>query len=297
MFKPARFALPAIMLLASCVSASTPPKPQAPARPAMWKLADADTTIYLFGTIHILPKALKWRTAKFNAAIASADQLYLEVADLDDVTKTASTFMKLAASPNLPPVLDRVPPNKRAGLKALIDKSGVPTSVLDTFEDWAIAVTLSSALLKELNVSPEDGVEHQLTSLFRAAKKPIAGLETTEMQLGYFDKLPAKAQQTFLISMVDDASDANAEFRKMIRDWGRGDQAAIALSFDDELKMSAELSEVLIRKRNRNWSEWLAKRLDTPGTVFVAVGAGHLTGKDSVQVMLTKRGLRVARVQ
>ncbi len=297
MFKSARFALPAIMLLASCVSASTPPKPEAPARPALWKLADADTTIYLFGTIHVLPKSLKWRTAKFDAAVASADQLYLEVADLDDASKTAGTFMKLAISPNLPPVLNRVPANRRAGLKALIEKSGVPTAVLDKFEDWAVAVTLSSALLKDLKVSPEDGVEHQLTSLFRAAKKPIAGLETTELQLGFFDKLPAKAQQTFLVSMVDDATDADAEFRKMVRAWGRGDQQAIAISFDDELKLSAELSEVLIRARNRNWTDWLAKRLDTPGTILVAVGAGHLAGKDSVQTMLTKRGLRVARVQ
>jgi uncharacterized protein len=297
MFKHTRWALPAILLLASCASASSPPKALPAAHPALWKLADKDTTIYLFGTIHVLPKDFKWRTAKIDAAVSQSDQLYLEVADLDDQTKTLATFMKLAVSPNLPPVLDRVPAAKRAGLQTLIDKAGMPAAALDRFEDWAVAVTLASALLKDLNVSPEDGAERQLTKLFLARKKPIAGLETTEQQLGYFDTLPAKAQQTFLESMVDDAVDATAEFKRMLGAWGSGDQKAIALSFDDELKLSPELMEVLLRKRNRNWTEWLSKRLDTPGTVFVAVGAGHLAGPDSVQGMLAKRGLKVSRVQ
>jgi uncharacterized protein YbaP (TraB family) len=34
-----------------------------------------------------------------------------------------------------------------------------------------------------------------------------------------------------------------------------------------------------------------------PGTVMVAVGAGHLAGSDSVQDFLMKRGLTVSRVQ
>jgi uncharacterized protein len=297
MYKLKRWALPAILLLASCASAAPNTKPQPGVHPALWKLADQDTTIYLFGTIHVLPKELAWRTPKFNAAAASAQELVLEVNDLEDSAQTAKTFMGLALSPGLPPVLSRVAPSKRAGLQKLINKAGVPTSFLDTMENWAVAVTLASATLKDLNVSPDDGVERQLTRIFSAAHKPVAGLETTPQQLGYFDTLSAKAQETFLESMVDDAEDADTEFRKMISAWSRGDEKAIALSFDDELKLSPELADILLRQRNRNWTAWLAKRMEKPGTIFVAVGAGHLAGSDSVQNMLAKQGFKTTRVQ
>jgi uncharacterized protein len=148
-----------------------------------------------------------------------------------------------------------------------------------------------------LKVSPDDGAEKQLTALFAAARKPVSGLETTPQQLGYFDTLSAKAQQTFLESMVDDSEGADLEFRKMIRAWGQGDEKAIALSFDDELKLSPELADVLLRQRNRNWTAWIAKRMEKPGAIFVAVGAGHLAGPDSVQNMLAKQGFKTTRVQ
>jgi uncharacterized protein len=138
MYKFKRWALPAIMLLASCASAAPNSKPQTAVHPALWKLADGDTTIYLFGTIHVLPKELAWRTPKFNAAITRAQELVLEVSDLGDPNQTAKTFMGLALTPGLPPVLDRVPPSKRAALQKLIDKAGVPTSFLDTMENWAV---------------------------------------------------------------------------------------------------------------------------------------------------------------
>ncbi len=266
-------------------------------QPGLWKLADADTTIYLFGTIHVLPANFQWRSAKFNAAAASADELVLEVADTDDAAKLGQTMMRLAVSPDLLPVRDRLPPSKRPLLDAVMKKSGFPGGALDRFESWAVAITLAATMLKELDVSPDSGVERLLTTQFRAAKKPVKGLETSEWQLSLFDKLPSKAQDAFLLGVVDDQEDPKAAYAKMLRAWTRGDDKEIALSFDDEAQLSLELADVLLRQRNANWTEWLTKRLDKPGTVLVAVGAGHLAGADSVQRMLKQRGLKVIRVQ
>ena len=281
---------------ASCAKPA-PSKPAASAKPALWKLADADTTIYLFGTIHVLPQNYQWRTKAFNAAVAKADTLVLEVADLGDTEKTAAVFTKLAMSPGLPPVLDRVPADKRPGLKALIDKAGFPPAALGQFESWAVAITLAGGMLKDLNLSPDNGVERALTTQFTAAKKPVIGLETTELQLGIFDKLPEAAQRTFLSSLADEEGDPKAEFDKMLNAWRTGNDKAIAMTFDDELRTSPELTNALLTNRNANWTAWLAKRLDTPGTVIVAVGAGHLAGPESVQAMLAKQGIKVTRVQ
>jgi uncharacterized protein len=281
---------------ASCAKPA-PTKVAAAAKPAMWKIADADTTIYLFGTIHVLPVNYKWRTKAFDAAAAKADTLVLEVADLGDNTKTAEVFTRLAMSPNLPPVLERVPADKRPGLKALIDKVGFPSSALARFESWAVAITLAGGMLKDLDLSPDNGVERKLTEEFTAAKKPIIGLETTELQLGIFDRLPQSAQDMFLAGLADEVEDPKAEFDAMLGAWTKGDDKAIATTFDDELRQSPELTDALLRNRNANWTAWLKKRLDTPGTVMVAVGAGHLAGVDSVQSMLAKQGVKVTRVQ
>ncbi len=288
----------ACALLCSIATASTPRiLAKTGIHPGLWKIADADTSIYLFGTIHVLPKNYQWRTPVFNAVANSAKELVLEVNDLDDQTKTAQTFLKLATSPGLPPVLDRVAPSKRPALSRLVMNSGLPAATLNGFETWAVAVTLSSGMLKELDVSPNDGVEHLLSAQFRAAKKPVKGLETSEWQLGLFDKLPESVQRVFLDGLIDEQTDPAKEFEAMLSSWSKGDDKAIALSFDDEMKLSPELTEVLLRQRNANWTEWLTKRLEKPGVVLVAVGAGHLAGPDSVQALLTKRGIKVTRVQ
>jgi uncharacterized protein len=286
-------ALAAFALL-SCNSTQSEAKP---IRPAMWKVSDADTTIYLFGTIHLLPKDLAWQTPKMIEAMRASQGLVLETVMDKDPQKTGAIMAQLGMSPDLPPLLDRVPPSKRDALKRVADRSGVPLQVLDRFESWAAALTLASAGMKDLPVSPEYGAEAVLSRRFVGDSKTVMGLETPAQQLGYFDGLPESAQRRFLESIADDDSNAQEEFDAMIKSWTAGDVKKIALTFDDELKLSPELTDVLLRKRNANWTQWIAARMEKPGTIFVAVGAGHLAGADSVNAMLAKRGFRVQRLQ
>jgi hypothetical protein len=291
-----KWVLPALALVAACAGASDKPA-QPRARPALWKIGDADTEIYLFGTIHVLPDGLSWRTPVFDKALARSQELVVEVDDLDDEGRTADTFLRLAVSEGLPPVSQRVPENRRAGLEALREKSGVPSTVLDRFETWAVAVTLSSGVLKTLDVSPRNGVDRKLKEEFSRRRRPVVALETTEQQLGAFDRLTEGSQRAFLVNMVDEAADPKAEFDRMIRAWGSGDEKGIALSFEDEAALTPELTDALLKNRNREWTEWLVNRLRQPGVVMVAVGAGHLAGDRSVQSMLAGRGIVVSRVQ
>jgi uncharacterized protein len=286
-------ALAAFALL-SCHSTQSQAKP---VRPALWKVSDADTTIYLFGTIHLLPKDLAWQSPKIAAAIKRSQGLVLETVMDKDPQKTGAIMAKLGMSPGLPPLLDRVPADKRAALQAVVTKSGVPLAVLDRFESWAAALTLASAGMRDLPVSPEYGAEATLSRAFTTASKPVIGLETPAQQLGYFDSLPEAAQRKFLVSIAEDDSNAKAEFDAMIAAWGSGDVKKIALTFDDELKLSPELTEVLLKQRNRNWAAWIGERMRKPGTVFLAVGAGHLAGSGAVTELLAARGMKVSRIQ
>ncbi len=288
-------ALVTAVALAAC--AGTEAKAPATARPALWKVADADTTIYLFGTIHLLPKGLQWTTPEMTKAMSASQRLMLEVALDKDPAKLGAVMLRLARSPGLPPLLDRVPQAKRAKLQKVIADSGLPLTYLDGLESWAAALTISSAINAKLNLSYADGAETQLTSAFEKMGKPVAGLETAEQQLGYFDTLPEKAQRTFLTSIADDTANAEKEFAVMIAAWKAGDVRKIALTFDDEMKLSPELADVLLHRRNNNWAGWIGERMKKPGTVFIAVGAGHLAGKGSVEDLLARRGFKVVRVQ
>jgi len=267
------------------------------ARPAMWKLADADTTIYLFGTFHLLPKDVAWRTAAMDKALASSDALVMEVGDLDDQAKLVATLIRLGVSPNLPPLAERVPPEKKAALKALIAESGFPEAALDRMETWAAGLILTGVTFQRLGLDPNAGVERSLIAPWRASGKPLEGLETAEQQFGFFDALSEEAQRKFLVALLDSPDKAKAEFAGMLTAWEKGDVPGIARTFDDETQMSGELRGVLMQKRNANWAEWLKARMAKPGTVFVAVGAGHLAGADSVLAMLARMGLKAQRLQ
>ncbi|TFI57857.1 TraB/GumN family protein [Sphingomonas parva] len=287
------------LALSGCASAPVAESNAAPgaARPAMWKLADEDTTIYLFGTFHLLPPELQWRTAAFDTALATADELVFEIANLDDQAAAASAMTRLGLSSGLPPLRERVPEEKRAALDAMVKDSGIPAAALDRFETWAAALALVSVTFKQLGVSGEAGVEKSLGAGYKASGKPVLGLETIEQQLGLFDRLPEEAQRTFLVGVLESPEDLREQFRKMLDAWSRGDEAGIAATFDEDAKLSPTLRQALLTDRNARWAEWLDARMDRPGTVFVAVGAGHLAGRDSVQSMLRSKGLKAKRIQ
>jgi hypothetical protein len=263
----------------------------------MWKLADEDTIVYLFGTIHLLPEGKSWRTPAMEAALARADELVLEVANVDDMAAGAAAMAKLGLSANLPPIAERVPADKREALKGMIAETGYPAAVFDRLETWAAGLTLLSVTFKRLGLDPNLGVERQIDAPFRKGGKSVVGLESIEEQLGFFDSLPEEAQRAFLVGVLDEGANVEAEFKAMLDAWLAGDVDAIERTFNDETNLSPTLREALLDRRNARWAEWIDQRMDKPGTVFVAVGAGHLAGKASVQSMLKRRGFEAKRVQ
>ena len=292
-----RAAFAALLLsLAACAGAAEPKRAEAK-HPALWTLADSDTRIWLFGTIHLLPEGQSWRTQAFDSALSQSDELVLEVAEVDDMMASAQAMAKLGVARGLPPIVERVPEAKRAALRAMIAESGYPEAVYDGLETWAAALPLLGVTFRRLGLNPELGVERQIGAPFRAAGKTVTGLETIEQQFGFFDTLSEGAQRALLLAVVEDTEETRAQFRAMLDAWARGDLAGIARTFDDETQMSPELREALMKRRNARWAEWLERRLDRPGTVFVAVGAGHLAGAESVQKMLEAKGLKAKRVQ
>ncbi len=295
--KRASRALAALGALSATACTAVQPVEAAGGKPALWKVADEDTTVYLFGTIHLLPEGTEWRTPALEQAIKSSDALVLESVIGDNPMGSATAMMALGMSPNLPPLAERLPAEKRPALAKMIKATGVPAKMLDQMETWAAAMTLLTLSFQQMGLRPELGVERGLEASYREGRKPVTGLETVEQQLGYFDKLSEQSQRLFLAGVVEDPQGCRAQFDAMLIAWKAGDTDAIATTFDAELSLSPELRDVLMSRRNAAWAEWVDKRMDQPGTVLVAVGAGHLAGQDSVQRMLAAKGLKATRVQ
>ena len=290
-------ALLGLATLAGC--ATTPAEVRGPSgSPALWQVADKDTTVYLFGTIHLLPKDYAWRTPKFDEVIAGSQGLIVEtIVDQSNPQALAGELARIGFRDGLEPIATRVPPGKRGALEAAIAKTGVPRPAFDRMETWAAAFMLLGTQFKDLGLTGEAGVEAVLKSAFTQAGKPVGQLETNAEQLGMFDTLPETAQRALLEGAIDHPGDMRTQFQGMLTAWARGDVASIGKTFNEDLSGSPELRDALLRRRNANWKAWIERRMTAPGSVFVAVGAGHLAGPDSVVDMLQRDGYRVRRVQ
>ncbi|MBU6207125.1 MAG: TraB/GumN family protein, partial [Alphaproteobacteria bacterium] len=173
--------------------------------PGLWKAQGRAGTIYLFGTVHVLPQGLQWHTPALEQAEQASSNLYLEVGNLDDQAAMLKAFNAVGYGTNLPDIVDRVRPAKRAALAALLAKYHVNAAGLKPFKTWAVVISLSGLVLKDGQYDAENGVEHGLANDFNVAHKPVNGLETISEQLSYLDSVSLGGQEKFFESFIDDA--------------------------------------------------------------------------------------------
>ena len=267
------------------------------ADPALWVVKDEDTTIYLFGTVHVLKPGLGWFDEAVKEAFDKSDQLMLEIVLPDDQMEVANTMMPLAIDQSGKTLSSRLDPEQLKAYEAAMASVGLPAAQFDKFEPWFPAVTLSILPLTKLGYDPEQGAEKQLTRLAKSAGKHVAGFETLGEQLGFFDALPETQQIAFLNSVVKDLDKLGPQLDKMVMLWAKGDPDGLATAMNESMAATPELAKTLLWDRNARWAGQIKERMDQPGTVFVAVGAGHLAGQHSVQDYLKERGLTVKRVE
>jgi uncharacterized protein YbaP (TraB family) len=289
-----------VSLLCASVQATAqapaPPTKTAPSGtvpgPALWKLSDADTTIYLFGTVHALPKDKPWFDTRISRAYDSAAELVTEV-DMSNIGSSAQVLASAGTLPADQSLRGLMKPDDRTEYEASLVSLGLPIESLDRFEPWFAAMTLSLLPLLRGGYDSQNGVELALQA--KVGERTRTGLETIEQQVALFDALPMEAQLAFLDQTVEQVPKATDTLNAMVAEWIEGDAEALAAMLNEEMK-DAALYDRLLTQRNAHWADWIKQRMDKPGTVFIAVGAGHLAGRGSVQDQLGTRGFKVERV-
>jgi uncharacterized protein YbaP (TraB family) len=294
--KPARLlkALGALSLAAAPAVAQDAPAPVKDVDPALWVVQDADTKIYMFGTVHILKPGMGWFDEEVKAAFDRSDRLVLELVEPDMAT-TQQLFGKYGIDQSGKPLTSKMTEEERAIYAKAMEKVGLPVAAFEPLDPWAAAVTMQVVGLQKSGFDVNSGVETQLTAAAKAANKPIIGVETMEQQLQIFDNLSQETQLRFLVEGAKGIDDLNAMMDNMVDLWGQPDPEGLAKLMNEGMT-DPKLFAALLTNRNAQWAHWINKQLEKPGTSFMAVGAGHLSGTTSVPELLKAYGIEAKRI-
>jgi uncharacterized protein YbaP (TraB family) len=267
------------------------------AEPALWAIKDKDSTIYLFGTVHVLKPATQWRSPRIAKAFQDADDVVMEIEQPEDAATTRALMLKYGLDQTAP-LSSKLKPESYAKLQAAAQGMGFPPQALEPMRPWLAALTVSLTPLLRAGYDPESGVEKLLTNQAKAEGKPISAFETMEQQVKFFaDMTPAQETQ-LLESTLDEIDDGPAKIDALVAAWAAGDQAELKRQMVDEMQSDyPDVYKLLLVDRNRDWAKQLKTKLAGSGVSFVAVGAGHLTGPDSLQAQLEKLGIKAKPVR
>jgi uncharacterized protein len=265
------------------------------AEPAMWVIKDADSAIYLIGTLHLLKNDTEWNSDKVKRTVKESTELWLEIADFDDQSAMLGLVSKLGMDPEHP-LSGKLNEKQRQKLAKIAETFGMPSETLEPMRPWMAAFLLAQMQFLAAGYDPKAGVETMLKAQAVAEGDKIRGFETAEEQLHLLADMPEADQVGFLVAMLDDLEKGMDLVEKLARAWVDGDTDTIEHLSDDEIKREApNVYRKLIVQRNIAWSEKIAAMLQGSGVQQIAVGAAHLAGPDSVQAQLAKRGIKVER--
>ena len=267
----------------------------AQADPAMWVIRDADSTVYLIGTMHLLKHDSEWNAEKVKKTVHESTELWLEVADFDNEAALAPLMAKFGVDPQHP-LSTKLNAEQKKKLETLASSYGIPASLLEPMQPWMAAVMLSAMPILKAGYDPKAGVERMLVAQARAEGDKIRGLETAEEQLGFFASMSEEEQVAFLNDTLDEVDKGIGELDRLAKAWVDGDIETIGRLAIDEIKAKAPaVYEKLLVRRNIAWAEKIEQILKGSGVQQIAVGAAHLAGPDSLQAQLAKRGIKVER--
>ncbi|WP_395671028.1 TraB/GumN family protein [Phenylobacterium sp.] len=267
------------------------------AAPALWVVKDADSEIYLFGTLHALDPALHWRTPAYNAALARAGTVWFE-ADLDSADpRTIGEIVARYGVDRERPLSDKLAAPDLEALRGQVDLARI-----DHLRPWAAALMLSMQPMLERGARIEAGADLTVTRVARREAKRVRTFESLEDQARMFAGLSEPTELRYLADIIQERAGNRrappAPGRSLERAWAAGDLARLGDELAGDLRDgNPGLYDALLKQRNLRWADTLAAQMDGAGVELVNVGALHMVGEDGLPALLAARGYSVERVQ
>jgi uncharacterized protein YbaP (TraB family) len=282
-----------LALIGACSAAAPPPK-SAPS-PALWRLTDSDSEIWLFGTVHVLPPELKWRSAAVDRAFAAAELVVFETpTDAAAQAQVARTVAEVGRNPAGVTLSSKLPPEDSARLARVARGLGLDAAALEGLRPWLAGLTLSLRYVTQQGHDPDAGVERILDA--DAAKRgvPRRYFETPESQIRILSDLPPQDELRFLTATLIQIESKSENVDAMDDAWVRGDVATLGrLLTEDIAEAGPETYAALLTRRNARWTDEIDAMMRGRGKIFIAVGSAHLIGPEGVPALLRAKGYKV----
>ena len=287
-----RFVLTAVLLALASPSWAQGERATDTRRPPLFLLEDADSKVYLLGSVHYLPASALPLPPAVEAAFEAAEVVAFEL-DLDAAEAEASALAHKGL--NGVSVAEALSDDQMKRLDAALAQLSLPAGAVDTFEPWLVALTLTSFDLQKRGEMAEGGVDRYLFDRAKDRQLEIVPFETAALQTDVFDGMKLKDQVAYLMSTLDSMESDEDSFAKLIDTWEDGDDDALAALMEEDLGGTPSLEARLLTDRNRAWIPQVEALLARDHDALVVVGAGHLVGANSVVAMLRAQGYAVVR--
>jgi uncharacterized protein YbaP (TraB family) len=269
----------------------------ASAAPALWRISDGDSQIWLFGSIHAFSNRVNWRTPIFDKALRAADLVYFETPLSASESQFATAMMKLGVNRNGKRLSDYLTISERAKLDAAVLGLKLNRNTVEVMRPWMAASTLSEARGGDsTGVRMTPGVELSVDREIPDRKK--RGFETLEAHLRVISDMPEKAQVSLLMDAISGNRAPVTDDRAMDKAWGQGNVDALySILVSAVGSPGHEAFNRVLTDRNKSWAGQITQLLATNKNVMVIVGAGHFAGPTGLPALLAKRGIKVERIQ
>lgn len=282
-----------LTLASACAHADAP-------KPLLWKVSDADNSVYLLGSFHLLKPADYPLAASTDAAFADAEKLVFEVppAELADPA-LGQKMLKAGTRTDGKTLEQSLPPAAFKKLEAFSASSGMPMAALQTYEPWFVSLLVSIVEMKKMGLDPELGLDKHFAALAAKSGKPTQGLETGDMQIALFDGMTEAEQAQLVLDTLDELGDSGKRIDEMHAMWRNGEGDKLFAQTGGEMKAKyPSLYARMNTDRNRAWLPQVARLLDDSkrDDTLIVVGSMHLLGSDGLVAMLKAKGYKVERL-
>jgi uncharacterized protein YbaP (TraB family) len=269
------------------------------ADPAMWVVKQKDSTVYLLGTVHALKPGVDWRSPKLEDAFKSSGEYWME-ADIQEDPAIAGTYVLNFGTDSRHPLSEKLSANDYALFVKLAGDRGLAEERVRFARPWFATLLLTGQVFDDKGFDPMNGVDRALETDAKQSGKSVKTFETSAEQLGFLAHLPPEVELGMLTETLQElrigAKSSGDELDALSAAWLAGDTKGLGSAGFQQMHTEApEVFDALITQRNANWVPKIDTLLKTPGTYFVAVGAGHLIGKGGVPELLKAKGYKVER--
>jgi len=267
------------------------------AKPAMWKASDADSEIWLFGSIHLLDEDTQWRSEALQNALDQADYYYYEVpTDAEAQAEIQGLVNQLGVITDGRTLNDYLEEDEIALLNRVAPSVGIDPAQLQPLKPWLAGLSIGVTAMQRAGYNPESGVERQLGAVTDDDRERF--FETPEQQLRMLAGGDDDVQAASLVSTLEQLEEEPELFDTMVSTWASGDADGLNELLVTSLRdVSPELWDALIVKRNNAWVETIDELMQGDEDAVIIVGAGHLVGAEGVPAALAERGYTVERIQ